>query len=156
MKECPICHELVGDTADNCFNCQYSFMLGKIPSQTEREDIIKYQAEKTENEQNFRMRLEQLSQNIQKDKNNIILKNPFYEYQTVQLSDNKSGYLPKERLQSVLDKYSQEGWRLHTITTNIASTSSLGITDSYIGAAKSSTDEITTLVFERCIRPAQY
>lgn len=156
MKECPNCHELIGDTADNCFNCQYSFMLGKIPNRAEREDIIKYQAEKTELEQNFQVRLQQVIQNIQKDRNDIILKNPFYEYKTVQLSDNKNGCLPKERLQSVLDQYSQEGWRLHTITTNIASTSSLGITDSYIGAAKSSTDEITTLVFERCIRPAQY
>lgn len=170
MKECPICHELIGDFADNCFNCQYSFVLGKIPNQVERENIIKDQATKTEHEQNFQQHLQQKRyadaqirsklqeeiQNIQKNKNDNLLKNPYYEYQTVQLSDTQNGYLPKEKLQKALDQYSQEGWRLHTMSTNVASTSSVGIAANHVGAAKSSTIEITTLVFERCIRPAQY
>lgn len=170
MKKCPNCHELVGDTADNCFNCQYSFVLGKLPNQSERENIIKDQTAKTEHEQNFqvylqqkryadaqvRSKLQEEIQNIQNNRNDNLLKNPYYEYQAVQLRDTQNGYLPQNKLQSVLDQFSQEGWKLHTMSTNVVSTSSVGIAANHVGAAKSASMEITTLIFERCIRPAEY
>ncbi|WP_455618784.1 hypothetical protein [Eisenbergiella sp.] len=30
MKECPNCHELVGDSVKVCFNCHYDFSLGRV------------------------------------------------------------------------------------------------------------------------------
>lgn len=35
MKTCPNCGELVGDSAENCFNCKYSFVSKRVVSNDE-------------------------------------------------------------------------------------------------------------------------
>lgn len=40
MKTCPQCKELVGDNVDSCFNCNYNFILKRVPSY---EEIIEFQ-----------------------------------------------------------------------------------------------------------------
>ena len=30
MKQCPNCHELVGDSVKICFNCHYDFSLKRV------------------------------------------------------------------------------------------------------------------------------
>lgn len=40
MKTCPKCKELVGDNVDSCFNCNYNFILKRVPSY---EEIIEFQ-----------------------------------------------------------------------------------------------------------------
>lgn len=35
MKTCPKCKELVGDNVESCFNCNYNFILKRVPSYEE-------------------------------------------------------------------------------------------------------------------------
>lgn len=51
MKTCPNCGELVGDSAENCFNCKYSFVSKRVVSNDElkrqKEERIKQSIERT-------------------------------------------------------------------------------------------------------------
>ncbi len=38
MKTCPNCGEIVGDSVESCFKCQYNFVRRKVLSRTELED----------------------------------------------------------------------------------------------------------------------
>lgn len=170
MKECPNCKELIGDTAENCFNCHYNFRLGRIPDKVDQDKLKQINEHRIEKEQNFQMYHQQEVfknekikdalieeiQHISQNKSMNLLKNPYYEYKAVQLSDSKKGFLPGWTLQNTLTKYANEGWRLHTMSTNIVSSTAVGISKGGANLGVGSTTEITTLVFERCIRPAQY
>lgn len=40
MKTCPKCKELVGDNVESCFNCNYNFILKRVPSYEETIELI--------------------------------------------------------------------------------------------------------------------
>ena len=51
MKTCPKCKELVGDNVDSCFNCNYNFILKRVPSY---EETIGFHIIKKRKQLNFR------------------------------------------------------------------------------------------------------
>lgn len=176
MKECPHCHELLGDSAENCFNCHYNFRLGRVPNDEDQEYLRQIDASRVDREQNFqmykaqeqfqdeqiRLKLKEDIATIQQNKLKVIMQNPYYEYDVVQLKDSKLGYVSADRLQKTIYEHSSAGWRLSHMSTNLVNTSTLGASVGgfgniqNVGAASSQTTEITTLIFERCIKPAKY
>lgn len=113
MKECPHCHELLGDSAENCFNCHYNFRLGRVPNDEDQEYLRQIDANRVDREQNFqmykaqeqfqdeqiRLKLKEDIATIQQNKLKVIMQNPYYEYDVVQLKDSKLGYVSADRLQ---------------------------------------------------------
>ena len=45
MKTCPKCKELVGDNVDSCFNCNYNFILKRVPRKEENIAAVKKKQE---------------------------------------------------------------------------------------------------------------
>lgn len=156
MKECPNCGELIGDNAENCFNCQYNFLLKKVPNTEEKNKIENLQKEAKERQISRSHNFEKVKKEIELNYDETVLSNPFYEYKAETLWDDKGGILKPERLQKLLTEYASRGWRLHTMSTSVADSDSLGIAASGIGVANTTSYSLTTLIFERCIRPERY
>ena len=37
LKECPNCHELLGENLEECFNCKYNFKLQRVKTEEEEQ-----------------------------------------------------------------------------------------------------------------------
>ena len=64
MKTCPNCGELIGDTAEVCFNCNYNFFYKSVMSreviQKEKEQAEKETAELNKKNENENKKLKML------------------------------------------------------------------------------------------------
>lgn len=137
MKTCPKCKELVGDNVESCFNCNYNFILKRVPSYEETIEL-------KENVAATKKKREE-------EREELIRSAPHYEYTVVRVLDNRNGSTNQEKLQSVLTEYAMEGWKLHSVITNeigknISAVSIGGIT----GGTNATVDEII-LIFERMV-----
>ena len=110
MKECPNCHELVGNSVKICFNCHYDFSLGRVVDSSRI-------AEERRNEV---LRIQQLKENQREEikKRNLLYLNSEYEYKTVVINDLITGEIDSKKLQKTLESYALNGWRLHSVFTN--------------------------------------
>ena len=160
MPDCPHCHKYYFGNPAQCPNCNFDFKTGKILS---REEISK-ERQKQQDERNKQLETERQKQEkeLQKQweerakRSLIINSSGRYEYATEYLRDSSNGILDKSQLDSVLKKYSEEGWRLHSVFTNEAgkNASSTGIGGLALGS--NSTIDITILIFERCIKLPEF
>lgn len=137
MKTCPKCKELVGDNVESCFNCNYNFILKRVPSYEETIEL-------KENVAATKKKREE-------EREELIRSTPHYEYTVARVLDNRNGSTNQEKLQSVLTEYAMEGWKLHSVITNeigknISAVSIGGIT----GGTNATVDEII-LIFERMV-----
>lgn len=137
MKTCPKCKELVGDNVESCFNCNYNFILKRVPSYEETIEL-KENVAATKNKR-------------EEEREELIRSAPHYEYTVARVLDNRNGSTNQEKLQSVLTEYAMEGWKLHSVITNeigknISAVSIGGIT----GGTNATVDEII-LIFERMV-----
>ena len=125
MKECPNCHELVGDSVKICFNCHYDFSLGRVVDSSRI-------AEERRNEV---LRIQQLKENQREEikKRNLLYLNSEYEYETVVINDLITGEIDSEKLQKTLESYALNGWRLHSVFTNEVGRNSGGSFTSFQG-----------------------
>ena len=137
MKTCPKCKELVGDNVDSCFNCNYNFILKRVPSY---EETIEFQ----EN-------IAAVKKKQEEERIELIKSAPRYEYTTARIIDNADGSTYQMQLQSVLMEYANAGWKLHSVITNeigknVSSVRIGGVT----GGTNATMDEVI-LIFERMI-----
>lgn len=137
MKTCPKCKELVGDNVDSCFNCNYNFILKRVPSY---EEIIEFQ----EN-------IAAVKKKQEEERIELIKSAPRYEYTTARIIDNADGSTNQMQLQSVLMEYANAGWKLHSVITNEIgkNVSSVSI-GRFTGGTNATMDEVI-LIFERMI-----
>ena len=91
MKNCPNCNELIGDSVEICFNCRYNFRLHRVESQEEREQ---YKINLQKEEEHRKRQLEK----VEAEKQQMLLRNPLYEYCTEYLFDGDNGVLAKHEL----------------------------------------------------------
>lgn len=145
MKKCPNCGELIGDNVSECFNCHYNYIYKRIITQQERK------IERDKKNELIKKHLEDKI-SLEKDKEKQIKNNPIYEYDTVVVNDNNDGTTNKNEIQNVLNKYSQNGWKLHSITTNEVGKTLTGVSIGFIGSNINATICQTILIFERCIK----
>ena len=137
MKTCPKCKELVGDNVDSCFNCNYNFILKRVPSY---EETIEFQ----EN-------IAAVKKKQEEERIELIKSTPRYEYTTARIIDNADGSTNQMQLQSVLMEYANAGWKLHSVITNEIgkNVSSVSI-GRFTGGTNATMDEVI-LIFERMI-----
>ena len=144
MKECPNCHELVGNSVKICFNCHYDFSLGRVVDSSRI-------AEERRNEV---LRIQQLKE-IQREeikKRNLLYLNSEYEYKTVVINDLITGEIDSKKLQKTLESYALNGWRLHSVFTNEVGRNSGGSFTSFQGVSINAAIDQTILIFERRIK----
>ncbi len=149
MKNCPNCNELIGDSVEICFNCRYNFRLHRVESQEEREQ---YKVNVQKEEEQRKRQLEK----VEAEKQQMLLRNPLYEYCTEYLFDGDNGVLAKHELDDTLEKYARDGWRLHSIVLNEAGKNSSSVSNGLVSMGVNATMDVTILVFERCIKPAEF
>lgn len=137
MKTCPKCKELVGDNVDSCFNCNYNFILKRVPSY---EETIEFQ----EN-------IAAVKKKQEEERIELIKSAPRYEYTTARIIDNADESTNQMQLQSVLMEYANAGWKLHSVITNEIgkNVSSVSI-GRFTGGTNATMDEVI-LIFERMI-----
>lgn len=133
MKTCPKCKELVGDNVESCFNCNYNFILKRVPSYEETIEL-------KENVAATKKKREE-------EREELIRSAPHYEYTVARVLDNRNGSTNQEKLQSALTEYVMEGWKLYSVITNDISAISIG---GITGSTNATVDEII-LIFERMV-----
>ncbi len=150
MKTCPGGGEILGDSVNSCFNCNYNYTLGRIVTNEERELEKQRQLQMLEEKEKFKKKKEEL-------RKNQLSKNPLYEYQTVVVSDYVDGRPNTDEIQSTLDKWSDKGWRLHSIVnTEIGNTLRdlflRGRVEEILSVSQMPPMNQIILIFERCIK----
>ena len=138
MKTCPNCNEIVGDSAEICFNCSYNFKYKQILTKEEKKQLER-------DEENQRI-IKQNEANIQ------ILKNPLFEYKVIAVNNLSDGQIDLSQIQMALDIWSEKGWRLHSIFNNELGKTSSAVSIGIIGTSVNATIDQTVMVFERCIK----
>ena len=102
MPNCPNCNAFYFGSPEACPECHYNFAAKRvIQPNTVRPEQIKAEIAKAE---------------VTKEK--TLLQNPRYEYHTEFIADNALGRLDQSKLDEVLNKYADNGWKLHTIFVN--------------------------------------
>ena len=137
MKTCPKCKELVGDNVDSCFNCNYNFILKRVPSY---EETIEFQ----EN-------IAAVKKKQEEERIELIKSAPRYEYTTARIIDNADGSTYQMQLQSVLMEYANAGWKLHSVITNEIGKNVSSVSIGGFTAGTNATMDEVILIFERMI-----
>lgn len=145
MKKCPNCGELLGDNADSCFNCFFNFNQGHVLNS---EEI------KTQREKNAKAIIATNAQReeLAKLKEKQLSKNPMYEYKIEIITDNSDGTFSDSQVQTLLNQYSLQGWKLHSIVINEVGKSATSTMIGFLGLNVNATIDQTIIVFERCIK----
>lgn len=84
MKTCPKCKELVGDNVESCFNCNYNFILKRVPSYEETIEL-------KENVAATKKKREE-------EREELIRSAPHYEYTVARVLNNRNGSTNQEKL----------------------------------------------------------
>lgn len=137
MKTCPKCKELVGDNVDSCFNCNYNFILKRVPSY---EETIEFQ----EN-------IAAVKKKQEEERIELIKSAPRYEYTTARIIDNADGSTNQMQLQSVLMEYANAGWKLHSVITNEIGKNVSSVSIGGFTCGTNATMDEVILIFERMI-----
>lgn len=138
MKTCPNCNEIIGDSAQTCFKCNYNFKYKKVLTKEEEKQL-----EKKEEKQKI---IRQEEADIQ------ILRNPYFEYQVVIINNLVTGEMNQTQLQETLNTYAENGWKLHSVFNNELGKTSSSIAIGFLGSTVNATIDQTVLIFERCIK----
>jgi len=152
MKECPICKELLGDNVDTCFNCGYSYVLKRIPTKEEASNNRKEKERVIEKLQENRQKMIEAQHNAYLEKQAVIEDNPLYEYAVETVCDNSDGSANIVALKNLLERYSIDGWRLHTIFSNELGKNSSSVGFGGVASGSNATIDQQVLIFERCIK----
>lgn len=149
MKNCPKCNEIIGDRVSRCFNCNYNFELGRIPTSDEVKTMSKLVEEKRQQD---RIERERLQNEYQQNRR----KNALYEYEVVVLRDQRNGCFDVEAYRNILATYAAQGWRLKNVFANEIgkNATTLGIGGAAVGT--NATMDNTIITFERCIQPDSF
>lgn len=145
MKTCPECGELVGDSVESCFNCNYNFNYKRKVTKNEIEE----EKNKLEEKRRKQLEVEKIKEN---ERITQLSKNPIYEYQTVIVNNLETGEINQIEFQRALETWSQKGWRLHSVFNNELGKTSSSIAVGFIGSNVNATIDQTVLIFERCIK----
>lgn len=137
MKECPYCNELVGNEVNVCFNCGYDWILRRIPNKERREHEDKIQ-------QKIHQQKELLTAQLSR--------NPKYEYKVEAIVDDKYGDIGLDKIQNLLTRYSEAGWKLHSVFTNELGKNGRTIGIYSASSGTNATIEQTVFIFERCVK----
>ncbi len=146
---CPNCNQTILGHPDECYKCNYNFLLGKVITSLEQKTVeleqkkIALEKKKQEQEKDLIIRKEQLS------------KNALYEYDVVKIIDNASGDSDTDEIKRIIDYHALDGWRLSFVFANEIGKKSNSIGISGISSGINATIESTTLIFERCIKCQQ-
>lgn len=138
MKTCPNCNEIIGDSAQVCFNCNYNFLYKRVLTKDEQKQLEK-------DKENIK-KIRQEEADIQ------ILKNPLYEYQVVIVNNLETGEINQIQLQTALNTYAENGWKLHSVFNNELGKTSSSVAIGFLGSSVNATIDQTVLIFERCIK----
>lgn len=84
MKTCPKCKELVGDNVESCFNCNYNFILKRVPSYEETIEL-------KENVAATKKKREE-------EREELIRSASHYEYTVARVLNNRNGSTNQEKL----------------------------------------------------------
>lgn len=138
MKTCPNCNEIIGDSAQICFKCNYNFKYKQVLTKEEQKQL-----EKNEEKQ----------KNILQEEANVqIPKNPYFEYRTVIVNNLETGEINQTQLQAALNTYAENGWKLHSVFNNELGKTSSSVAIGFLGSTVNATIDQTVLIFERCIK----
>lgn len=144
MKTCPNCGELIGDGVDECFNCHYSFSLGRVITNQDKEKV------RLNEEKKHQAKLEQEKRD-QQILECELQKNSRYEYEVETLIDDASGSINTHVLKETLGKYAAEGWRLKSVFTDEIGKNSDSSGVGGVSSGTNATIEQVIMIFERCI-----
>lgn len=142
MKSCPICGELVGDSAKSCFNCQYNFELKRKVTNEEARKLREKQAKKQENQK----------EQLKAQREQLLKNNSLFEYQVVIVNNLSTGEVNNLAIQTYLDSFSNQGWRLHSVFNNELGKTSSSVAVGFVGSSVNATIDQTVLIFERCVQ----
>lgn len=178
MPNCPHCNSIYFGNPNACPDCHYNFALGRVVSEEElrkqreeeqarRAAAIKEQQEQLEREAAAQreaqlkaaMALQEQQQRekaIQAEKYKYLPMNARYEYRTEYLRDSVGGMLKKQILDDTLTAYANDGWRLHSVIVNESGKNAASTTVGGFTVGTNATMDVTILIFERCIKPAEY
>lgn len=171
MPNCPHCNNVYFGNPDACPECRYNFKLGRVVTEEElrqqreeeqarRAAALKEKQEQMEKEaaaqRELQLKKSLQTQKIQAERNEMLQKNPRYEYCTELVPDDRNGLPSKQALNSILAHYASQGWRLHTAMTNEAGRNSSSTGVGGINTGTNATVDVTVLIFERCIKPAEF
>ena len=169
MPECTHCHKYYFGNPDQCPECHFDFKRGRVVTPVEMAELQRQRVEEQrvaieaeQQRQRERVRREQElavhEANLKRQKDELrqqaLIQNPRYEYATVYIADSRTGILDKNSLDSTLEKYSGNGWRLHSVLTNEAGKNASAIGVGGVTVGSNSTMDVTILIFERCIKLA--
>ena len=154
MKTCPNCNEILGDSVNKCFNCNYSYELGRVITKEEMQEASRVVEEKNKKQQaEMQEKRERELQELREYQNNRE-KNALYEYEVVTLRDNSTGGFNVEEYRNILRKYSAEGWQLKTVFSNEIGKNTSSVGYGGLSYGTNATIDQTIITFERCIRPS--
>lgn len=163
LKECPNCHEMVGENVEECFNCKYDFKLKRVKTEAEEERI---RVERQERERKLReareKEQEKIVQELKQSKEaqqlrlETINKNAEYEYKVELVPDLSNGVPDYQKISRLLNMYAKQRWRLHTMVVNEIGKNSSVVGIGGMSAGVNANVDMTMMVFERCIEPAKF
>ena len=175
MPNCPNCKEFYFGSPNVCPKCYYDFAKKKVidPETAKRDQQLENERRQAEREQKLaeerqrqaervaaerkRLAAEEAAKKRADDTRSLTLsQNPLYEYKTEFIKDDRSGMLDQSVLNSTLNRYAADGWKLHTIFVNESGKNMSSFGTGGVSIGTNSTVEVTVLVFERCVKPAEY
>lgn len=153
MKTCPNCGETLGTHADSCFKCRYSFKLHKVMTVEECDEMEEMRLLEIQKKHEYRENQRKREIEAKNQRLEFIQQLPRYEYATEIVRDTSNGVIDAEELNSILERYSKDGWRLHTAISNEIRQKSYPVNIGVISTDITSTTTIgqTILIFERLI-----
>ena len=153
MPACPHCHQYYFGEPDSCPKCHYHFKERRVvvPEALKAKQI----ADNEEKERKLK-EAQQLAIKERDTKTLTLLQNAHYEYQTELLFDSEGGMVNKRQLDHLLNTYAKEGWKLHSVFVNEIGKNSHSSGFGGISIGTNETVDVTVLIFERCIKPAEY
>ena len=159
MKNCPECGELLGDTVELCFRCDYNFQLQRKITKNEREEekqkqaeIERQQAEIERQQAEIERQQAEVKRQQANEKKIQLSKNPLFEYQVVVVNNLRTGEINEIQIQAELNTWSENGWKLHSVFNNELGKTSSSIAVGFLGTTINATIDQTVLIFERCIK----
>lgn len=151
MKTCPNCGETLGTHADSCFKCRYSFKLCKVMTIEERDEMEEIKLLEIQKKHEYRENQRKKEIEAKNQRLKFIQQLPLYEYATEVIQDTSSGVIDVEELNSILERYSKDGWRLHTAVPNEIGKNSYAASIGGFSTGTNTTIGQTILIFERLI-----
>lgn len=174
MKNCPKCGELIGDNVRVCFNCHYDNVSKTVIDQEtileqrkkekqlddlrrkREEDLHNLELKAKNDDKILKEKMKSSYQSAKVNAADFVLKNAFYEYETVGISDLPSGVPDIEAIQRSLSAYAKKGWKLHTSFSKEIGVESSSAGFGGLSSGTNATRCMIVLIFERLIKPDEH